>query len=373
MAADPISLEPPKQEKPQVPPEDRPATLPEAARRSSYAAVTLTVVAILAALYFAKLVFVVLFVSLLLAFILEPIARLFERIRLPRSVAALLAVLLVLAALYGLFYVSYSKAMDFARDLPSYSGEIRRYITKFRKQAQTIQKSTEQVLPTDTPDKNTVKVQQQSSWTDRVISGIGSATELIFAASFVPFLAYFMLTWKEHARTHSVLLFSRENRSTAYATLGAIAEMVRGFIVGNVLVGLFIGAISTAIFGLLGIPYFYFIGFISGFLSLVPYLGVVLAAVPPLLAGVGHINSSEFLLVLGTVVGVHLFALNVLYPKFLGSRLQLNPLAVTVALLFWGWIWGAMGLILAIPMTAAIKIVCDHVDELRPVGGLLGE
>jgi predicted PurR-regulated permease PerM len=373
MAADPISLHPPDKQQQSTPPEDRAATLPEAARRSSYANITLTIVAILAALYFARMVCVVLFISLLLAFVLEPLTRLFERIRLPRSVAALISVLIVVAALYGLFYVSYSKAMDFARDLPTYSGEIRRYVTKFRKQAQTIQKSTEQVLPTETTDKNTVKVQQQTSWVDKLLGGIGSATELIFAASFVPFMAYFMLTWKEHARTHSVLLFSRSNRSTAYATMGAITEMVRGFIVGNVLVGLFIGAISTAIFGLLGIPYFYFIGFISGFLSLVPYLGVLLAAVPPLLAGVGHIHSSEFLIVMVTVVGVHLFALNVLYPKFLGSRLQLNPLAVTVALLFWGWIWGAMGLILAIPLTAAIKIICDHVDELRPVGGLLGE
>lgn len=73
------------------------------------------------------------------------------------------------------------------------------------------------------------------------------------------------------------------------------------------------------------------------------------------------------------VVGLHLLALNVLYPKFLGKRLQLNPLAVTVALLFWGWIWGAMGLILTIPLTAALKIVCDHIENLRSVGSWLGE
>ena len=104
-----------------------------------------------------------------------------------------------------------------------------------------------------------------------------------------------------------------------------------------------------------------------------PYLGVLLAAVPPLLTGVGHLHSSGFLVVLAAVLGLHLFALNVLYPKFLGSRLQLNPLTVTVALLFWGWIWGAMGLILAIPMTAACKIVCDHIERLRPFGAWLGE
>jgi predicted PurR-regulated permease PerM len=65
--------------------------------------------------------------------------------------------------------------------------------------------------------------------------------------------------------------------------------------------------------------------------------------------------------------------MNVHYPKFLGSRLQLNPLAVTLALLFWGWLWGAMGLMLAVPMTAAIKIICDHVPRYRAYGLGLGE
>ena len=74
-----------------------------------------------------------------------------------------------------------------------------------------------------------------------------------------------------------------------------------------------------------------------------------------------------------TVLGLHVFAMNVLYPKVLGKRLQLNPLVVTIALLIWGFIWGAMGLILAVPIMAAIKIVCDHTPSLRPIGEWLGD
>jgi predicted PurR-regulated permease PerM len=184
---------------------------------------------------------------------------------------------------------------------------------------------------------------------------------------------YFMLSWQEHARSSTVKLFSMENRSTAYVTVGLISSMIRSFIVGNFIVGLFMGGISTVVFGLIGLPYFYFLGVISGFLSLVPYLGVLLAIVPPVAAGLGHLHSTQFIIIVVTVFGLHLFALNVLYPKFLGSRLQLNPLAVTLALLFWGWLWGAMGLILAIPITGAMKIVFDHIDSLRPYGAWLGE
>jgi predicted PurR-regulated permease PerM len=257
--------------------------------------------------------------------------------------------------------------------LPKARGEIQECVWKFRHPAEAIKQNTEAVIPKDDSDAKTVVMKPDSSVWAALTENLGPMTEVLFAASFVPFLAFFMLTWQEHARASTVMLFRRDLRSTAYATLGAITEMIRAFIVGNFLVGLFIAGISTGVFGLIGVPYFYFIGIISGFLSLVPYLGVPLAMAPPLLASLGQVHGSGLLLIVATVFGLHLFALNVLYPKFLGKRLQLNPLAVTVALLFWGWIWGAMGLVLAIPMTAAMKIVFDHVERLRPVGAWMGE
>ena len=371
MAAKPINLNPNRDSQPAAA-TPVPSTLPGKSSASPWANSVIAAVAIGAALYFARVVFIVVAFSLLLAFVLEPCTRFLERMRLPRSMGALISVLLFCGALFAIGNVSYNKAIDFTHELPKYSREIRKYVGKYRRQAQTLQQSTQQVLPDDN-DGPTIKVKQESSWTDKLFNSLGTATELTFSISFIPFLAYFMLSWKEHMRAGTVLLFQPENRSTAYATLGAMAGMIRGFVIGNLLIGLMIGGISTAVFALMGLPYFYFIGFISGFLSLVPYLGVVLAAVPPLLAGVGEINGTGVFIVLGTVLGVHLFALNVLYPKVLGSRLQLNPLAVTVALLFWGWIWGALGLVLAIPMTAGLKIVCDHIDSLQTVGELLGE
>jgi predicted PurR-regulated permease PerM len=65
--------------------------------------------------------------------------------------------------------------------------------------------------------------------------------------------------------------------------------------------------------------------------------------------------------------------MNVLYPKFVGKRLQLNPLVVSLSLLFWAWVWGPAGLILAIPILGAIKIICDYIDPLRGLGSWLGE
>jgi predicted PurR-regulated permease PerM len=169
------------------------------------------------------------------------------------------------------------------------------------------------------------------------------------------------------------MLFNPENRHTVYVTLGLIAQMIRGFIVGNVVIGLVLGLTSTVAFWILGVPYFYIIGMISGVVSLAPYLGIVLAVIPPVVVSMGSLTVKNFVAIVAVVAISHVIALNVLYPKIIGRRLQLNPLAVTLALLFWGWLWGAMGLILAVPLTAAIKIIFDHVESLRSWGDWLGE
>jgi predicted PurR-regulated permease PerM len=358
---------------PSLPPADA-RQLQRDLRVAAGAQATLAVLAVLTVVYLAKLPIIVLLLAILLAFILAPVVELLQRVKLPRALASLIAVLLFCAVIYGIGLLSYNRGVSFAQELPKYSGRIRDLVVKVRHQAQQLQKSTESVIPADEkPEAPTVKVQQQKTWTEYLTSGLGPLTEIVFMASFIPFLTYFMLSWQDHVRSATVMLFRMKNRNTAYVTLGLISGMIRSFIVGNVLVGLFIGAVSTIVFGIIHLPYFYFIGFISGFLSLVPYLGVLLAAVPPVVSGLGHIHSTGVVVILLTVLGLHLFALNVLYPKFLGSRLQLNPLAVTVALLFFGWLWGAMGLVLAVPVTAAMKIVFDHVESLRGYAAWLGE
>lgn len=336
------------------------------------ALVILSVAAVLTICYFAKLLLITIFVSLLLAFVLTPIVEFFERFRVPHALGALVAVLLVLAALYGLTYFSYGKAVDFMHELPKYTSKIRGHVMAFQQRAHEIEKTTQEVLP-DSPEDKSVKVTQQTTWTETLTRGAGAVWEALLTVSFIPFLTYFMLTWQEHARAATVMLFKMEHRNTAYVTLGRISKMIRSFILGNLVIGLFMSVTSLVVFAVIGLPYFYFLGVISGFLSLVPYLGVPLAMVPPLVAGLGQLSGAGIVAIVVTVLSLHLFAINVLYPKLIGRRLQLNPLVVTISLLIWGWIWGAMGLILAVPLTAALKIIFDHVENMRPYGTWLGE
>ena len=321
--------------------------------------------------YYGESVLAVLFFAILLSFMLSPVVQALEYLHLPRAMAALVSVVVLLAVLYGISVASYNQALIFADNLPKYSKKIRSIVEPYQQQAARLEKTGDVV---GTPeDLNVVPVRQVQSWSEALTHGAGTVTDILLAASFVPFLAYFLLTWHSHARSATVMLFPLHHRNTAFVTLGLIGKMLQSFIVGNLLIGLLISGVSVAIFGLLHVPFFYFVGFLSGFLSLVPYLGIVLAMVPPIVVGIGQLEPGGLLVVVLCVIGMHLFALNVLYPKLLGSRLKINPLAVTIALLFWGAVWGAIGLVLAIPITGAIKIVFDHVESMKPYADWLGE
>jgi predicted PurR-regulated permease PerM len=331
-------------------------------RIQTAAQVIMAIAVVLAICYIAKLVLVVLLVSVLLAFMLAPIVDGLQRLRVPRSIGSAVALLLLFAALWGISYVFYNRGVAFADELPKYTRNVRQKLEQLEEKAERIRGTTGPILNHPGPD-----------WTSAITLGAGKVWDIALTVSFVPFLVYFMLTWQEHARAATVMLFRLENRNTAYVTLGRISAMIRSFLVSNLLMGIFMGAAGTVVFGILHLPYFYFVGFISGFVSLVPYLGPVVALIPPLAAGIGQLSGGGMLFVVIVVFGLHLFSINVLYPKLVGKRLQLNPLVVSMSLLVWGWVWGALGLILAVPVTAALKIIFDHVESLRPYGAWLGE
>jgi len=344
-------------------------------KAGSVAQVVVAAIAVLGLIYLLKLVLVTTLSAMLLAFILEPLVDWLTRIGIPRAIASLLAVVLMVTLAVGLTYFFYNRGVDFATQLPKYSGKIRTVLGNLRAQSNKIEESTRNMIASPKDGKQPIPVQvQEAPGLSHVVSeSVGTLGEVVLAISFVPFLVYFMLTWKDHVHIMTVRLFPKEHRIVAHRTVARITGMIRSFITANLSVGLLNAVVSTVVFWVLGIPYFYFLGAISGFVGLIPYLGVFLALLPPLAGGVGVVDKTGILIIFVTVIGLHLISVNVLYPKIVGRRVRLNPLAVTLSLLFWAWIWGAMGLLLAVPLVGATKIVCDYVDSLRGVGAWLGE
>lgn len=361
----------------------------------------ISLAAAIALLYYGRLFLVTICSAVIINFILEPYVSLLVRVRVPRPLASFIVCAFSVCAVYLAGLGVYRQGAALVEDVPKYAQRIgdlsNQVLTKLesveqaadamiapKRLGQTVQKdlpgkrpSTPRPLTgvTPVPGVQEVHIQpERPPIADFIHSHLGSFYEMLLLASFVPFLVYFMLSWRDHIRPAFLELFEGPDRIAAGTSLDGIAIMVRAFMAGNFLLGLLLAVASTAFFWAFRLPYPTLIGPLSGFLSLVPYIGVPLALAPPVLAALPIYSSpASYLIIVAVVVLFHAIAMYLLYPKIVGTRVHLNPLVVTLALVFWSVLWGGAGVILAIPLTAGIKVVCDHVKTLEPYGRLLGD
>jgi predicted PurR-regulated permease PerM len=365
----------------------------------------LAVSAIVAMLYFGRVFFITIVVAITIAFLLDPLVTPFLKLRMPRAVASFIVCTVALLVLYLLGLGLYTQVSGLAEELPTFSQRMNELVDNVATRVDDVEKRTYQVMipkrfqdappaagvpPPETgrrrrgtkapepivpPQIPEVRIHTEPTPLLTYVYGyMRSFYDVLLMASFVPFLVYFMLSWRDHMRRSFLYLFSGSERQVIGKSWQGIADMVRAYVIGNFILGLMLATISCSFFFSIRLPYWPLVGPLSGFLSLVPYVGLPLAMIPALAAGLIVYNQPAIYVIIAVVVAVlHLIAMNLLYPKVVGSRVHLNPLVVTVALMFWGTIWGGIGLLLAIPITAGIKAVCDNVTSLHGYGRLLGD
>jgi predicted PurR-regulated permease PerM len=350
--------------------------------------------------------FITLISAVLLAFILEPVVQLFMRLRLRRGMASFLACSMMLGTLYLVLLGAWTQAVGFMADVPNYSKRIADLVDTASLQVEQVQRTLEETLvpprlrqttPAEAPGKSKaaarnkkaaaplapnqpnavqeVRIRQDpADLVNLVWESVSRFSDALLLASFVPFLVYFFLSWQDHLMRALLGLAGGKQREILNRSLQGIADVTRAYVVGNFLLGVVMSVISSVFFYFARVPYWEVAGPMSAFLSLIPYLGLPLALLPPFAAALPVYSSWGPYLVVGVGVAVlHLVCLNLMYPKLVGSRVHLNPLVVTLALMLWYILWGGAGLILAIPITAGMKAVFDSVPRLRGYGRLLGD
>jgi predicted PurR-regulated permease PerM len=377
----------------------------------SYALPVIAGGVIVAILYLGRVFFITAIFAVIIALILEPFVGLLTRVRLPRPVATFFVGLVALLVLYFGGLAAYNQLSSLVGDAPEFQQRLGALITGITDKIQDVEDKTAHMLvpvrkpadpvdpapPPSAPARSQKRARKLADTPapvpaapgaiqevrihddhnpigDYVYARLGTVYEFILMASFVPFLVYFMLSWRDHIYRSFLRFFEGPDRMAAARSLEGVAEMARAFVVGNFMIGVLLAVVSWIAFAIIRIPYPFLVGSLSGSLSLVPYIGLPLALVPPILAALaGGASSSVGLFAFLVVLILHLTAMNVLYPKIVGARVHLNPLVVTFSLMFWGFLWGAAGLLLAIPITAGIKAVCDNLTDLRPWGRFLGD
>jgi len=329
---------------------------------------------VIAFIYWASSVVMTLLLSILLAYMLDPVVEWLERLRLPRAVASLLVVLVVLGLLSLLGYLVWDRAERFLAEWPTkYAPTLKHASASLEKKLERFELEVSKITPQDQRNRPTVRVQEERTLRTFLLGVLGSLYTVLLVVSFLPFLVFFMLAAKRNVWHATLQLFPPTERTQVKQALEAVSAMLRSYVFGNALIFGILAMASWLFFWAIGLDYPLLTGVVSGVLNLVPYLGTVLAWLPPVLVGLSKYNQvGPFVGIAGVLAVLHLVAINVLMPALVGKKVHLNALAVTIALLFWGWLWGGLGLLLAIPITATMKVICDHVENWQPVGRWMG-
>ncbi len=379
-------------------------------KTTSVATSLIALASVVALLYYGRDFFVTLIVSAVFACILDPIVMLVMKLRIPRPAATGIVIGLALVAVYLLSLMAWMQIATIREDLPTYSSRILEVSNKvndkltdlekravasvvpkaLQQQDQQIQQKPQEALkarrrraglppapvtPPPKPEIQEVRVHVDPKPAIATLySYVAGYFHVLVMASFVPFLVYFMLSWRDYIGQAILRLFHDEGRYMAGRSWDSIGNSTRAYVLGNFFLWVSLSVFSGIVFFFLGVPYWLIVAPLSASFSLVPYVGLPLSILPPTLAALAIPNKFKIVLfIILITAALHIFAMNFLYPKIIGRRVHLNPFVVTVALMFWGLLWGGIGLILAVPITAGVKAVCDNVEQLHGYGRILGD
>ena len=318
--------------------------------------------------YYAAGVVITVLLSILLAYFLDPAVELLERMRVPRTLGATAVVLLLIAVLAAVGYGLWTRTADFAASWPKYSAVLKQAAVAVEGKIKGI--DSEIAPGAGAADQPAVARNGEPGIVHTLIlRGIGSLYALFLEITFVPFLVFFMLAAKREVWHGTLQLFPVSRRTQVKETLEDLRDVLRDYLAGMSVVALLVIAVSSGFFAFLGLDYPILTGIVSGLLNMVPYIGAVLAWLPPFVIALAKWKTlGQFFLIAAVLTTVHVLALNLVAPQLVGRRVRLNAVAITISLLFWGWVWGGMGLLLAIPITAALRVICDHTESWKPIG-----
>ncbi|SFD99207.1 AI-2E family transporter [Spirosoma endophyticum] len=309
--------------------------------------------------------------AILFSVLLFPLVQRLENWRVPRILAIILCLLLALTVLTGLFYGISIQISSFAEVVPQFVKRGNEYINSIRtfadehlnidrqRQVDEIKKYLNQALA----EGGTI-----------VTTTLLATTSILTNLFLVLLFAFFFLLYRDFFRSFFYRAFSDARPSKIDGVMAGIYQVVKDYLAGLVLVIIIIGTLMTIGLLILGVDYAVFFGFFGACLVLIPYFGISLGSLlPAAYTLVTQDNPIKALAVVGVFLFVQALEGNFITPYIVGSKVSINPLAAIIVLILWENIWGLPGLVLALPMTAILKVIFDAVDSLKPYGFLIGE
>ena len=337
--------------------------------------VGLFILALLYTLHLAQAFILPIVLAILLDFLLSPLVRALRRLRIPEPLGAAIVVLGLLGALgLGVWYLS-GPAAAWVERAPQSMATVQRKLEELRQPMEQVTQAAEQVEEATqvAEDGGVQQVEIKGPSLTKQLFG-GTAT-LLSAATVVVFLTYFLLAVGDLFLQKLVTVLPQfKDKKTAVMIARETESQISLYLFTAALINLGVGAVTGLALWLVGMPNPVLWGVVAAVLNFVPYVGAVVnMAILGLAALVTFESTAQALVVPGVFFVINMVEGNLITPMIYGNRMRLNTVALFIGLVFWWYLWGIPGAILAVPIMATIKIVCDHIESLAPVGEFLGK
>jgi predicted PurR-regulated permease PerM len=348
------------------------------------------VIAAIFLLQYAQAVLIPIVLAVLISYMLTPIVTWLHRLKIPHFVGAVVAVAMLVAVLGAAIWSVSDDAIRIVEDFPRAARQMRAAIRhqrlgradtpleKFQEAAKELEKAAAEASPTPTTPSGVQRVQvvEPAFRADYLwwgsIGVVGFASEL----TMILFLVYFLLATGDLYKRKVVKIGGNtlSRKKITVQILDDINKQIENFLVTLFATSMLVAALTAVALWWLGLREWLFWGIVAGVLNTIPYFGPVI--VSGALFVVGYLQFQA----LGPAFAITAAALAItslegwlLAPVLMGRAARMNPVAIFVGLLFWSWVWGAWGVILAVPMMMMFKAICDRVEDLQPVAELIGD
>lgn len=343
------------------------------ARLIRVALVGIFIVASVSALYFARDFFMPVVLAFLMALTLTPVVRLLRRHGIPAALSATLLVVLSGASIGFIGYVMSGPVVELVADAPKIGRELTLRLSQISRPLEQLKEASEQVeqIADQTGEPGTQKVVlAQPGIVSRAAGNLVSAGTTI-AITFV--LSLFLLAsgtlfYEKIIQSFTRLSEKKRALRVVYDVEREISRYLFTVAIINTAVGVAVGLGLWA----LGLPNALVFGVIAGVLNFLPYIGALLTALVVAAVSLVTFDSLAYaLLAPGYVVLVNTIEGQFITPLVVGRRLEINAVAIFIAVAFWSWLWGVIGALIAVPLLVIIKVFCDNFEGLHNVGNFL--
>jgi predicted PurR-regulated permease PerM len=331
----------------------------------------LGLIAVISILYVAKGIIVPLIFALIIAIVLHPVVNFLVKIRINRVVAIIITIFLTFLVIVAFGSLLIPQVIRFSNSWPV-------LVEKF-----TIISNHAITWVSDNFDINAQKITDWIAKTrgDLIILGtgaigktlviLGSALVVLF---LIPVYIFLILFYQPILIEFIRRLFGIENRDKASQIAVQIKTVIQRYLVGLVIEAFIMAALETASLLVLGIEYAFLLGIIGALLNVIPYIGGVVAVALPMAVALATKSSPIYALyILVIYYIIQLIDNNYIVPKIVASKVKINALFSIVVVIAGNQLWGIPGMFLSIPLLAIIKLICDHIEPLKPWGFLLGD